>query len=193
MRFIALRWFAGGRLFSAAVATVLACASGFAATATAPRYGGTLVVELHTPSLMLDPVKWKIGAPDYAASAQIASVVFDRLLTLDRFGRFQPALATEWSHDAGWRRWQFSLRSGVLFSDGSALTAADAVGALQELLAEGSPGKIAVTAAGMHVVLQFPSAVPDLLEQLASQRYFIFRRAPDGALLGTAAFFVKEF
>jgi ABC-type transport system substrate-binding protein len=193
MRFIVLRWFAGGRLFSAAVATVLACTGGFAAAATTPRYGGTLLVELHAPSLVLDPVKWKIGAPEYAASAQIASVVFDRLLTLDRFGRFQPALATEWSHDAGWRRWQFSLRSGVLFSDGSPLSTADVAGALQELLAEGSPGKAVVTAAGTHVVVQFPSAVPDLLEQLASQRYFIYRRAADGALLGTGPFFVKEF
>src|SRR5271154_4226401 len=193
MRFIALRWFAGGRLFSAAVATVLACASGFTAAATVPRYGGTLVVELHAPSLVLDPVKWKIGAPEYAESAQVASVVFDRLLTLDRFGRFQPALATEWSHDAGWRRWQFSLRSGVLLSDGSPLGTADVAAALQELLAEGSPGKVVVTATGMHVVVQFPSAVPDLLEQLASQRYFIFRRMADGALLGTGPFFVKEF
>src|SRR5271155_1602733 len=193
MRFIALRWFAGGRLFSAAVTTVLACASSFAAAATAPRYGGTLVVELHAPSLVLDPVKWKICAPEYAASAQIASVVFDRLLTLDRFGRFQPALATEWSHDAGWRRWQFSLRSGVLFSDGSPLSAADVVGALQELLAERSPGKAVVTATGMRVVVQFPSAVPDLLEQLAAQRYFIFRRVADGVLLGTGPFLVKEF
>jgi peptide/nickel transport system substrate-binding protein len=193
MRFIALRWFAGGRLFSAAVATILACTGSFAAAATAPRYGGTLVMELHAPSLVLDPVKWKMGAPEYAASAQIASLVFDRLVTLDRFGRFQPALATEWSHDAGWRRWQFSLRSGVLFSDDSPLSAADVAGALQELLAEGSLGKVVVTAAGTHVVVQFPSAVPELLEQLASQRYFIFRRAADGVLLGTGPFFVKEF
>src|SRR5271168_5426057 len=193
MRFIVLRWFVGGRLFSAAVATVLACASGFTAAATVPRYGGTLVVELHAPSLVLDPVKWKMGAPEHAASAQIASVVFDRLVTLDRFGRFQSALATDWSHDAGWRRWQFSLRSGVLFSDGSPLSASDVVAALQELLAEGSTGKVVVTATGMHVVVQFPSAVPDLLEQLASQRYFIFRRAADGALLGTGPFFFKEF
>src|SRR5277367_2199424 len=193
MGFIALRWFAGGRLFSAAVAIVLACASSFAAAATAPRYGGTLVVELHAPTLVLDPVKWKIGAPEYAASAQIAAVVFDRLVTLDRFGRFQPGLATEWSHDAGWRRWQFSLRTGVLFSDGSPLSAADVAAALQELLAEGFSGKAVVTATAARVVLQFPSAVPDLLEQVASQRYFIFRRAADGALLGTGPFFVKEF
>lgn len=193
MRFIASRWFAVARIFSAALVAALACAAAFAAPATLPRYGGTLVVELHASSLILDPAKWKNGAPDSAASAQIAAVVFDRLLTLDRFGRFQPALATEWSHDAASRRWQFTLRSGVQFSDGSPLTAADAAAALQELFVALSPAKPAVTVSGARVVLQFPSAVPDLLEQLASPRYFIFRRATDGTLLGTGPFFVKEF
>jgi len=192
MRFIASPWFAAGRLFPAALAAALACAAAFAAPATLPRYGGTLVVELHAPSLILDPAKWKSGAPDSAASAQIASAVFDRLLTLDRFGRFQPALATEWSHDAASRRWQFTLRSGVQFSDGSPLTAADAAAALQELFVALSPAKPAVTVSGARLVVQFSSAAPDLLEQLASQRYFIFRRAADGTLLGTGPFFVKE-
>jgi len=193
MRFIASPWFAAGRLFPAALAAALACAAAFAAPATLPRYGGTLVVELHAPSLILDPAKWKSGAPDSAASAQIASAVFDRLLTLDRFGRFQPALATEWSHDAASRRWQFTLRSGVQFSDGSPLTAADAAAALQELFVALSPAKPAVTVSGARLVVQFSSAVPDLLEQLASPHYFIFRRTAAGALLGTGPFFVKEF
>jgi ABC-type transport system substrate-binding protein len=148
-----------------------------------------LVVELHEPVVVLDPVKWKAGSVENAASMQLAATVFDRLLTLDRFGRFQPGLAAEWSHDAGWRRWQFTLRAGVLFSDGSALTAADIAGALQELL----PGKPAVTAAGTRVVVQFLAQVPDLLEQLASGRYFIYRRNADGTLLGTGAFLVAEF
>ena len=193
MKFIGSRWFVGdnARFFVAiaVIAILAASGAGIALAATAPRYGGTLVVELHVPTLVLDPMKWKIGAPEYAASAQIAAAVFDRLVTLDRFGRFQPDLATEWSHDAGWRRWQFSLRSGVQFSDGSALSAADVTGALQELF----QGKAVVTATGTRVVVQFPSAMPDLLEQLASQRYFIYRREADGTLLGTGAFFVKEF
>ncbi|MGA2419124.1 MAG: ABC transporter substrate-binding protein [Candidatus Acidiferrum sp.] len=192
MRFIASPWFAAGRIFSAALAVALACAAAFAAPATLPRYGGTLVVEVHTSSLILDPAKWKSGAPDSAASEQIATAVFDRLLTLDRFGRFQPALATEWSHDAAARRWQFTLRSGVQFSDGSPLTAADAAAALQELFAALALAQPTVTVSGPHLIVQFSSPVSDLLGQLASPRYFIFRRAADG-LLGTGPFFVKEF
>jgi peptide/nickel transport system substrate-binding protein len=189
-----LRWLAGGKRkpVHSAILIGVALAAGVAETvygATEPQYGGTLVVEVHAAPLVLDPAKWKMGAPEYAASVQIASAVFDRLVTLDRFGRFQPALATEWSHDAAWRRWQFTLRPGVEFSDGSLLTSAEVAAALQELL----PDKPMVTGAGTRVVVQFPSAVPDLLEQLASQRYFIYRRASDNALLGTGAFFVKEF
>lgn len=158
--------------------------------ATAPRYGGTLIVELHAPALVLDPVAWKVGSPEDSANLQMAAAVLDRLVTLDRFGRFQPALATEWSHDAAWRRWQFTLRSAVQFSDASALTAADVAAALQELAPGLSPAKPLVTANANRVVMQFPSPVPDLLEQLASGRNFIYRRNPDGTLLGTGPFYL---
>ena len=82
------------------------------------------------------------------------------------------------------RRWQFSLRPGVQFSDGTALTSPDVAAALQELL----PGKRRSPRTGTHVVVQFQSAMPDLFEQLASRRYFIYRRAADGTLLGPAHF-----
>jgi peptide/nickel transport system substrate-binding protein len=189
MKFIASPWSAAARLlFAAVVATTAIGSAPIAAAATSPRYGGTLVVELRESALALDPAKWKAGAAENAASAQIAAAVFDRLLTLDRFGRFQPALATEWSHDASWRRWQFTLRPGVQFSDGSALTSAEAAGVLQELL----QGKVVVTAANSHIVVQLSVSEPDLLEQLASGKYFIYRRNADGTLLGTGAFFVAE-
>src|ERR1700722_11519317 len=152
--------------------------------ATQPNYGGALGVELRSPTLVLDPAKWKAGSPESADSMQIAAAVFDRLVTLDRYGRLQPALATDWSHDAQLRRWQFSVRPGVLLSDGSPLTAGDIADALRELL----PGKPTITPATTRVVLQFPTAVPDLLEQLASGRYFIFRRNANGTLIGTGPF-----
>ncbi|MGA2813938.1 MAG: ABC transporter substrate-binding protein [Candidatus Acidiferrum sp.] len=188
MKLIASPWSAAARVLCAAA---LATATGWASPARAaasPRYGGTLVVELREAVLVLDPAKWKAGAEENAASMQIAGAVFDRLITLDRFGRFQPALATEWSHDAGWRRWQFTLRQGVQFSDGSALTSAEAAGALAELLS----GKAVVTVAGSHLAVQLSVPEPDLLEQLASGKYFIYRRAADGTMLGTGPFFVAE-
>lgn len=156
--------------------------------ATQPQYGGTLLVELRSPSLVLDPAKWKTGSPETSDSTQIAAAIFDRLVTLDRYGRLQPALATDWSHDAQYRRWQFSVRPGVLLSDGSPLTPGDIADALRELL----PGKPTITATAGRVVLQFPAAVPDLLERLASGRYFIFRRNTNGTLAGTGPFVVGK-
>jgi peptide/nickel transport system substrate-binding protein len=176
------------RLIAVALPFIMAALS-FGSTkrlfaATQPRYGGTLVVELHSPTLMLDPVKWKAGSLETSDGMQIAAAIFDRLITLDRYGRLQPVLATDWSHDAQWRHWQFSVRPGVQFSDGLPLTPGDVADALRELL----PGKPAVTATATRVVLQFPAAAPDLLEQLASGRYFIFRRNANGTLAGTGAF-----
>jgi peptide/nickel transport system substrate-binding protein len=156
--------------------------------ATQPSYGGILLIESRSPTLVLDPAKWKAGSPEASDSMQIAAAVFDRLVTLDRYGRLQPTLATDWSHDAQWRHWQFSVRPGVQFSDGSPLTSGDIADALRELL----PGKPTITATAGHVVLQFPAPVPDLLEQLASSRYFIFRRNANGTLTGTGPFVVGK-
>lgn len=156
--------------------------------ATQPRYGGTLVVESRSPALVLDPAKWKAGSAETSDSMQIAAAIFDRLITLDRYGRLQPALATDWSHDPQFRRWQFSVRPGVQFSDGAPLTPGDIADALRELL----PGKPTITATATRVVLQFPVAASDLLEQLASGRYFIFRRNANGTLAGTGAFVVGK-
>jgi len=151
---------------------------------TRPRYGGTLRIELQETAVSLDPREWIIGAPQSVASEKLAALVFDRLLALDCFGRYQPLLASEWSHDAALKRWQFNLRPGVKFSDGSALSAADVVAALHPLLPSGL--QIAATSSGLTI--QSSSPIPDLLEQLASGRFFIYRVQPDGALLGTGAF-----
>ena len=107
----------------------------------------------------------------------LAALVFERLVALDNYGRFQPVLATEWSHDGSSKRWQFTIRPGIKFSDGTALTAADAVAALQPLL----PATEQISASGNIVVIQSTTPVPDLLEQLASGRYFIYRVQANGA------------
>jgi MarR-like DNA-binding transcriptional regulator SgrR of sgrS sRNA len=49
-----------------------------------------------------------------------------------------------------------------------------------------------VTSVGNGVAIRAARPVPDLLEQLASGRNFVFRPLPDGALLGTGPFFVVE-
>jgi ABC-type transport system substrate-binding protein len=152
-----------------------------------PSYGGTLRVEMRAASVTQDPREWKAGTLEFAAAEKLGALVFDRLVALDNWGRFQPQLAAEWSHDAAFKRWQFVLRAGVKFSDGSALTAADVVAALQPLL----PATQQIQASGNSVVLQSNEPIPDLLEELASGRYFVYRVQPDGTLLGTGPFFVS--
>jgi peptide/nickel transport system substrate-binding protein len=153
-----------------------------------PRYGGTLRVELHVASISLDPREWKTGSVATAENEKLAALVYDRLLTLDDYGRFQPALATEWSHDAAFKNWQFKLRAGVKFSDGTALTSRDVALALQPLL----PAGLQISPTENGVQIRANQATPDLLEQLASGRYFIFRVQPDGALFGTGPFILSD-
>ena len=122
MRFTKSLWFAG---ISAALLLLLAAT---AASATKrPRYGGTLRVEMLASSVTLDPRQWKSGSLSAREDEKLAALVYDRLVTLDDYGKFQPALAIEWSHDTAAKNWQFKLRPGVKFSDGSPLTSADVV------------------------------------------------------------------
>lgn len=171
-----------------AVASALAFFLPSALSSTNPKYGGTLRIELRETSVSLDPREWKVGTLDFASAEKLGALVYDRLVALDNYGRFQPQLAAEWSHDASFKRWQFGLRAGVKFSDGSALTAADVVAALQPLL----PATQQIQAAGNSMVIQSVAPIPDLLEELASGRYFVYRVQPDGTLLGTGPFFVSE-
>jgi ABC-type transport system substrate-binding protein len=188
MRFIVSRWPAATKLTSFVLLVCFALEPHAAATKH-PRYGGTLRVELREAAISLDPRAWKPGMLESAANEKIASLVFDRLVTLDNYGHFQPQLASEWSHDASARRWQIRLRDGVKFSDDTPLTAAEVAAALQPLLPNGIQLS---TPAGNTLVVQSASPLPDLLELLASGRYFVYRAQPDGTLVGTGPFFVAE-
>jgi peptide/nickel transport system substrate-binding protein len=185
MRSIELLWLAGTRLL-AAVLLAVALLPGVLA-ARWPKYGGTLRIELRAGKISLDPREWKVGTAEFATNEKLGALVFDRLVALDNHGRFQPQLATAWSHDPGFKRWQFTMRAGAKFSDGSLLNAADIMAALQPLLPDGQQ----INASASGVVIQSATATPDLLEELATGRYFIYRVQPDGTLMGTGPFFVS--
>jgi ABC-type transport system substrate-binding protein len=171
----------------AAFSFALAIAAALSAS-TAPRYGGILRVEMLGARISIDPREWKDGSPEFARNEKMAALVFDRLVALDNYGRFQPQLATEWTHDAAYKRWQFTLRLGVKFSDGSLLTAKGVVAALQPLL----PSTQQISPGENDVVFQSSAPMPDLLEELASGKYFVYRVQSDGTLLGTGPFFVVD-
>jgi len=173
-------------VFYSAAAALFLVAS--AACAARPQYGGVLRVELRASAVTLNPRRWKAGSPEYATNQRLAELIFDRLVSLDNYGRFQPQLATDWSHDSSVKRWQFTLRQGVKFSDGTLLVPGDVVAALQPLLA--TVMQISATPAG--VVIQSANPANDLLEQLASGSYFVDRSDEQGNLLGTGPFVLER-
>jgi peptide/nickel transport system substrate-binding protein len=171
----------------AAISLALAALTGSALLAT-PRYGGTLRVKLRAPGVTLDPREWTPGSLAAADEERVASLLYDRLVTLDDYGKFQPALAIEWTHDAAFKNWQFKLRPGVHFSDGALLTPAQAAAALQGTLGKNLEVSATDTSVNVHSI----HPAPDLLEQLASGRNFVFRAQLDGTLMGTGPFLVAE-
>jgi peptide/nickel transport system substrate-binding protein len=182
-----LRWRAQTRSLTYLVVVALLVATE-TQSAARPQYGGTLRVELRAPSFTLNPQRWRVGSADYATSQRLAELVFDRLVSLDNYGRFQPQLATEWSHDVARKRWQFALRQGVKFSDGTPLASGDVVAALQPVLPKG----MQITVAAGGITIQCASPASDLLELLASGPFFIYRADGKGAMLGTGAFVLES-
>jgi Bacterial extracellular solute-binding proteins, family 5 Middle. len=182
-----LRWLAAIKGLAGGIAVCCAMAP-LARAAARPRYGGVLRVELRAASANLNPVKWKAGSGEFAANSRLAELLFDRLVVLDNYGRFQPQLATEWSHDVAAKRWQFTLRQGVRFSDGTLLTAGEVAAALRPLL----PREMQVAAAGGGITIQSAMPAVDLLEVLAFGPYFVYQDNGNGVLRGTGPFVLES-
>jgi ABC-type transport system substrate-binding protein len=88
---------------------------------TRPHLGGTLTVALPVGSpLDLDP-----AFAVQPGERTLAASLFTGLTRLDPDGTVRPAVAAAWSSDASLRRWRFTLRPGVRFSDGTSIQAAD--------------------------------------------------------------------
>jgi len=161
MRPTAWRLFAIASLLSSAVA------------ATRPHYGGTLRVQMKARIAALDPAE----LPE-----DLATLVFDRLVSWSESGQPQPALATTWRHDADFKRWEFQLRPGVKFHDVSPVTASAIAETLKPLVAVPS---------GDAIVIRSDQPAPKLLQVLASSS--IFKRAADGSIVGTGPFRVAAW
>ena len=153
------------RRFAISILLVLVCVC--AQARTRPHYGGTLHVETAG-----DP--WRV--PDGIARR----LVFDGLTEFDANGNAAPALAIEWKSDDNDHRWQFQLRPGVQFQDGSPLTPDAVVMSLNLSCAANCPWT-AVRAVGSQVVFLGDSAMPNLPALLASSDYLIaLTRTADG-------------
>ncbi|MGH8246530.1 MAG: ABC transporter substrate-binding protein, partial [Gammaproteobacteria bacterium] len=172
-------------LFLAAVNLLIAVVS--VEPATRPRYGSAMRVQIRAVVRALDPADWPSHATESAAKEKLAALVFERLVRLDENGRPQPLLALSWQHDAGWKRWQFQLRPGVRFHEGSSLTPDAVVAAL------GATSGWRVSVAGEAVVIDSERPMPDLLWDLAHARRSIFLRSANGLVSGTGAFRIDQW
>ena len=154
-------------------------ASAVCGAATRPHYGGTLRVETRAAPAALDPTA--------AGAAPIRSLVFETLVRLDEAGTPQPCLAVSWQHDATSKRWQFNLRPGVKFHDGSPLTAAAVAASLQAALPS-----LAISVTGDSATIRANHPVPDLLLELAHNG-LVFAHNAEGGFLGTGPFRLTAF
>jgi peptide/nickel transport system substrate-binding protein len=109
------------------------------------------------------------------------------LVALDNTGKPQSSLATSWQSEPRSQRWQFSIRRGIAFQDGTPLTS-DVVAA--SLRAVNPTWK--VFSEGEAVIVETPSPDPSLPAELALPRNSIVRRDA-GKISGTGPFTVSQW
>src|SRR5271169_4545192 len=156
---------------------------------TRPHYGGTLRVMLQSSPQSLDLPANAIPS-DYWDAARTLSLIGDTLVKLDAQDRPQPALSVAWQSDPGARHWQFTLRRGVRFHDGSAASPA----AIAQILGAIHPNW-SVRAGTDSVSIDTETPVPSLLAELALPRDLLLKRNKnDNSLpVGTGAFLVADW
>jgi peptide/nickel transport system substrate-binding protein len=156
-----------------------------ASAAMRPHYGGTLHVAMQVAPQSLDPAD--ITRSDWIESRNLLRLMFDTLVSLDEQGKLEPALAISWQSESGNQRWQFFLRRGVTFQDGSPVTT-DAVAAS---LRKTNP-TWKVFSEGEAVVIERDSPTPNLSSELALPRNSIAKRE-GGKITGTGPFTIAQW
>ena len=161
----ASRWIAAGSLLLSFACTLPA--------RTRPHYGGTLRVE--------------VREADWQAIDAVLPLIFECLTSTAAAGEAKPLLATRWQAENGERRWVFTLRAGVLWHDGTQLTA-DAVAAslTRQSKATALEGST-IRAASDTIVIESTRRMPELPATLALSRFAITRGDANTAI-GTGAF-----
>lgn len=101
-----------------------------------PEVEQTLIIATSTDPLTLDPAHSIIVAERF-----VLNLVFDNLLELKPpgFVEFDGQLATEWIPSEDGMTWNFTLRQGVKFHDGTEMTAEDVKFCFDRFLEAGGP------------------------------------------------------
>lgn len=91
----------------------------------------------------LDP----ISSPSFV-TRNFAYLVFDTLVSMDSRGEYRPQMLEGWEISSDKLTWTFRLRDGLLFHDGSKVTADDAVASLKRWGGRDSIGRRLMAATG---------------------------------------------
>lgn len=98
-------------------------------SAVTPKKGGTLRIAVSTPAAAVNPLTVSDAGGLCMLGQTGEFLIFDSNLKL----ALQPMLATKWSPNSDGSVWTFTLRSGVTFNTGAAMTADDVVYTFQQL------------------------------------------------------------
>jgi peptide/nickel transport system substrate-binding protein len=170
---------------SLAVSSALLAVMAAAQAETRPQYGGTLHVAMRAAPASLDPAD---AGPDSFARRNVSMLMFETLITTDDNGRIRPLLATSWHGSADNRHWQFRLRRGARFHDGTPLTADAAAASLRAANPSWN-----VSADGDSVVIERDGSDPEILSELALPRNAIAKRNAGSVPSGTGPFHVVDW
>ena len=174
---------------------VLVALGGLAHAETRPHYGGTVEATLLGAPGALDPV-----AVQTHADLTVNDLIFDTLYRVGPSGVVQPHLATAFP-EADKLKVTITIRKGVMFHDGSKLTAADVAASLDRVRATSARWALAPIAAlaakdaeTLEITLRAP--VPELPSLLALPLTAITKggRAPTAEkAIGSGPFSVEGY
>jgi len=126
--------------------TVAALAAALVAVPATVSAAGELTIGLKSEPSSIDPHYHNLG-PNNA----LARVIFDRLIMPDETQQLRPGLAVSWKPIDD-TTWEFKLREGVKFHDGSPFTADDVVFTFQRAPnVEGSPSSFGTYMKGKEI------------------------------------------
>ncbi len=158
---------------------------------TRPQYGGVLHIAMRAAPTSLDPADFdqaNKAQADSFARRSLTMLMFDTLVTSNENLRVQPSLATSWQAPPGNQRWQFRIRRGVKFHDGTPLSPEIAAASLRTANPAWN-----VLADADSVVIESASSGPELLAELALPRNAIVKRNLDSTPGGTGPFHVVDW
>ncbi len=153
---------------------------------TRPQYGGTVHVAMREAPMSLDPSD--TTQADSFARRNLLALVFETLVSVDDRGKVHPGLAVDWQAGPGNQRWQFHLRQGVKFHDGSPLTAEIAASSLRT-----ANPSWKVFAEGDSLIVERDQADGDLPAELGLTRNSIVKKNGGGKLSGTGPFHIEDW